>query len=143
MVNRCMETFAAKNIKEGTEVHTNEIRKLEMKKIKTKEDKELLKKWKKRKINQTKSLKKTFKLINCNVDCKNTILEPGPPDQIPKSMQKEYHNNKRFIEIFNKQRKSIFDNKTNVLIDNFYEKTPEKTKNKLIKEGAISNCVPE
>ena len=77
-----------------------------------------------------------------NINCKNTILEPGSPNEIPKSMQKEYHNQKELIKIYNNQRKSIFKNKTNVLIDNFYENTPEKTKNKLIKEGAISSCIP-
>ena len=142
MVNKCMDTFVDKNVKYWTEDYTKEIRKLENKKTLTKEDHKLLSKFKKQKINQTKSLKKQYKLFNCNINCKNTILEPGPPNQIPKSMQKEYHNNKQLIQIFNNQRKSIFKNKTNVLIDNFYEKTPEKTKNKLIKEGAISSCVP-
>ena len=142
MINKCMETFADKNVKYWTDDYTKEIRKLEKKKIKTKEDEKLLTKIKKQKISQTKSLKKQYKLFNCNINCKNTILEPGSPNEIPKSMQKEYNNHKELIKIYNNQRKSIFKNKTNVLIDNFYEKTPEKTKNKLIKEGAISSCVP-
>jgi hypothetical protein len=142
MVNKCMETFADKNVKYWTEDYTKEISKLEKKKNKTKEDEKLLTKIKKQKISQTKSLKKMYKLLNCNINCKNTILEAGPPNQLPKSIQKEFNYNKPLIKIYNNQRKSIFKNKTNVLIDNFYEKTPEKTKNKLIKEGAISSCVP-
>jgi hypothetical protein len=142
MVNKCMETFGDKNVKYWTEDYTKEIRKLEKKKNKTKEDEKLLTKIKKQKISQIKSLKKMYKLFNCNINCKNTILEPGSPNEIPKSMQKEYHNQKELIKMYKNQRKSIFKNKTNVLIDNFYENTPEKTKNKLIKEGAISSCVP-
>jgi hypothetical protein len=140
-VNKCMETFAEKKVKYWTEDYTKEIRELE-KKPQTKENRKLLTKLKKQKKNQTKSLKKLYKLYNCNINCKNTLLEPGAPNQIPKSMQKEYHDSKPLIKIFNKQRKEIFKNKTNVLIDNFYENTPEQTKKQLLKEGAISNCLP-
>ena len=119
MVNKCMDTFVDKNVKYWTEDYTKEIRKLENKKTLTKEHHKLLSKLKKQKINQTKSLKKQYKLLNCNINCKNTILEPGPPNQIPKSMQKEYHNNKQLIKIFKNQRKAIFKNKTK----DFFKKT--------------------
>jgi bisphosphoglycerate-dependent phosphoglycerate mutase len=68
MVNKCMETYADKNVKYWTEDYTKEITKLEKKKTLTKEDQKLLTKLKKQKINQTKSLKKQYKLFNCNIN---------------------------------------------------------------------------
>lgn len=140
-VKKCIDTFVEKKVKYWTDDYTKEIRKLEKKNL-TKEEKKTLSKLKKQKKNQTNSLKKQYTLYNCNVNCKNTLLEPGAPNQIPKSMQKEYHNDKQLINVFNNQRKEIFKNKTNVLIDNFYENTPAKVKKQLLKEGAISQCVP-
>ena len=87
-------------------------------------------------------LKKLYQLDNCNINCKNTLLEPGSPNQLPKSMRKKYYNNKALIKSFTKKRKHIFKNKRNVLIDNFYENIPEVKKQNLIKEGAISECIP-
>jgi hypothetical protein len=55
-------------------------------------------------------------------------------------MQKYYHNSKKLIKIFTKRRKDIFKNKTNVLIDNFYENYDKKIKKNLINKGAISDC---
>jgi serine/threonine protein kinase len=139
-IKKCMETFAEKKIKYWTEDYTKQITKFENKKNLTKEEQELLIKLKKQKKNQTNNLTKTYKLINCNINCKNTLLETGSPDEVPKSMRKEFHNSKKLIKIFSKLRKDIFKNKRNVLIDNFYENLPEQTKKNLIKEGAISNC---
>ena len=140
-VKRCMEKFAEKKVKYWTEDYTKEIKKLENKKNLTKEEEKLLNKLKKQKKNQTNSLTKNYKLYNCNINCKNTLLEPGPPNQVPKSMQKEFHNSKKLIKIFSKRRKEVFKNKTNVLKDNFYENIPELEKKKLLKEGAISACI--
>ena len=39
-----------------------------------------------------------------------------------------------------KSRKELFNNKTNVLDNNFYNKLSKKTSNKLRKQGAISMC---
>jgi hypothetical protein len=136
-----METFVENKIKYWTNDINKQIEKLDNKK-KTNEDNKLLidlKKQRKERINQ---LKKEYKLYNCNINCKNTLLEPGIPNQIPKSMRKEYNNNKQLIKIFNNQRKTIFNNKKNVLVDNFYENTPDKIKKQLLKEGAISQCIP-
>jgi hypothetical protein len=44
------------------------------------------------------------------------------------------------LKILKQQRKEIFKNKKNVLVDNFYEGISSQSKNKLIKEGAISKC---
>jgi hypothetical protein len=76
------------------------------------------------------------------MNCKDTILEPGPPNKIPKSMHKGLLNDKKLIENFNNDRKKIFKDKTNVLVDHFYEKTDDDVKEKLIKDGAISQCLP-
>jgi len=138
-VKQCIETFVEKKIKYWTTDINKKIQKLENK-ILTKSNHKLLTELKKERKQQIKTLTKQYKLFNCNVNCKNTILEPGLSDQIPKSMHKDC--DKDLIKMFNDQRKNIFNNKTNVLIDNFYEKTPNKIKNQLIKEGAISQCVP-
>jgi len=139
-IKKCMETFVENKIKYWTNDINTQIKKLENKKL-TKIEHKLLTELTKERKEQIKTLTKQYKLYNCNVNCKNTILEPGLPDQIPKSMHKMI-NDKELIKMFNDQRKSIFNNKTNVLIDNFYEKTPHKIKNQMIKEGAISQCVP-
>jgi len=130
---KCMEKFADKKIKYWTSDYTNEITKLQNIKNLTKEEKILLKKVKKQKANQIKSLKKQYKLMNCNINCKGTLAEPGPPNQIPKSMQKIFGYSKPLIKIFTKRRKDIFKNKTNVLIDNFYENISPKIKKKTFK----------
>ena len=140
-VKECMETFVENKIKYWTKEINQKIKKLENKKLTKAENKKLTELKKERK-EQIKGLKTRYKLYNCNVNCKDTILEPGISNQIPKSMHKEFNNDKELIKMFNDQRKSIFNNKTNVLIGNFYEKTPTKIKNQLIKEGAISQCVP-
>ena len=76
----------------------------------------------------------------CNEGCKNNILEDGPPDKLPKYVEKLYKNNKELIKMMTKRRKDIFKNKTSVLKDNFYEGLKPKTLKKLKKEGAISGC---
>ena len=140
-VKRCMENFVEKKVKYWTEDFSKEIKKLENRNL-TKEEQKKLNHLKKQKKNQTYNLKKQYKLYNCNVNCKNTLLEPGSPNQLPKTFRNEYNNNKKIIKVFTKRRKEIFKNKKNVLIDNFYENTPELIKKKLIREGAISNCIP-
>jgi len=138
---KCMDTYANKRIILWTSGLTKEIKKLENKKNLTKEEKILLKNVKKQRKSQRNNLKKQYKLTNCNINCKNTLMEPGPPNQIPNYVKKKtFGNSKLLIKIFTKRRKDLFKNKTNVLIDNFYENVPEETKKKLIKEGAISDC---
>ena len=141
MVNKCMEIFVDKKVKYWTEDYTKEIEKLEKNKNLTKEEEKLLTKLKKQRNSQIMILKKNYKLDNCNINCKNTILESGSPNQLPKSMKKKFNYNKPLMKILSKRRKDIFKNKTNVLRDNFYENTPDQIKKKLIKEGAISQCI--
>jgi len=120
-IKHCMETFVENKIKYLSNYNIDkQIKKLDNKQI--------------------NRYKKQYKLYNCNINCKNTLLEPGSPDEVPKSMRKEFHNSKELIKIFSKRRKEIFKNKRNVLIDNFYENIPELTKQNLVKEGAISDC---
>lgn len=139
-VKKCMETFAEKKIKYWSNDNVKQIKKLDNKKKLTNKEHKLLIDLKKKKKEQVRTLTKLYKLDNCNINCKNTMLEPGQSDQIPKSMYKMLGNDKEVIKWFNDQRKTVFKNKTNVLVDNFYENTPKKIKNKLIKEGAISQC---
>ena len=140
MVNKCMQTYVDKKVKYWTEDYTKEIEKLEKNKNLTKEEDKLLTKLKKQRKSQIMILKKNYKLENCNFNCKNTILESGSPNQLPKSMKKKLNYNKPLIKILSKRRKDIFKNKTNVLVDNFHENTPDEIKQKLVKEGAISDC---
>lgn len=135
-----MDTYAKKKIIYWTDDYTKEIKKLENKKNLTKEEKQLLTKLRKQRKSQTNSLTKQYKLINCNIGCKNTLLEAGSPNQLPKSMKKTFGYSKPLIKIFTKRRKDLFKNKTNVLIDNFYENFSSESKKKLLKEGAISDC---
>ena len=141
ITKKCMDTFAKKKIKYWMSDENNEIKKIEKKKNLTKEEEKLLTKLKIQRKNQIKNLTKNYKLYNCNINCKNTLLEPGPADEIPKSMKKLFHNSKKLIKIFTKRRKEVFKNKTNILKDNFYENIPKLEKKKLLKEGAISACI--
>jgi hypothetical protein len=135
-----METFVDKKVKYWMSDDNSEIKKLEKKKNITKDEQKLLTKLKKQSKKQTNSLTKNYKLYNCNINCKNTLLEPGPANEIPKHMQKSFGNSKKLIKLFTKRRKDLFKNKTNILVDNFYENMPELDKKKLLKEGAISSC---
>jgi serine/threonine protein kinase len=141
-VKRCMENFVEKKVNYWLDDYDKVIKKLEKKKNLTKEEQLYLIDLKKKRKNQLNNLTKQYKLYNCNINCKNTLLEPGPPNEIPKTMRKEYNNSKSLIKIFTKRRKEIFKNKSNVLKDNFYENIPEQEKKQLLKEGAISECVP-
>jgi hypothetical protein len=114
MVNKCMETYIPKKVEYWTEDYTKEIEKLEKNKNLTKEEEKLLTKLKKQRKSQIMILKKNYKLDNCNINCKNTILESGSPNQLPKSMKKKFNYNKPLIKILSKRRKDIFKNKTNV-----------------------------
>jgi hypothetical protein len=138
LVKKCMDTFVKNRVNNRMRSFDKNVYELNKMNPSTKY------------INSMKKLKKQLpkletasnKLYYCNVNCKDTILEPGLPDYIPKSLLKLYKDDKDSImsDLFKKQRKEIFKNKKNVLVDNFYEGTSTKTKNKLIKEGAISKC---
>jgi hypothetical protein len=140
-VENCMNTYVKKKVDYWINDDDKEIADLEKKKKLTKEEKTKLEDLKKKRKEQQIYLEDQYKLYNCNINCKNTLLEPGPPDYISKYMRKKLGNSKELIDIFTKKRKEIFKNKENVLIDNFYEKTPDKIKNQFLKEGAISNCI--
>ena len=140
IVKNCMDTYVKKKVNYLINDNDKEIADLEKKKL-TKDEKQKLEILKKKRKEQQIYLENEYKLYNCNINCKNTLLEPGPPDKIPQYMRKKFGNSKELIDIFSKQRKAIFKNKNNILIDNFYEKIPEKTKNEFLREGAISNCV--
>ena len=97
--------------------------------------------------------KQNCKNSYCNPKCKDTIFQEGTtiPKEVfknakshlshtikdPKLSAKAY---KHTVKIFKNMRKNIFGEKTNILKNDFYEKLPTKTVNKLKKEGAISGC---
>lgn len=138
LVKKCMDTFVKNRVNKRLSSFDKNVYELNKMNPSTKY------------INEMKKLKKQLpkietasnKLYYCNINCKDTILEPGLPDYIPESLLKLYKDDKDSImsDLFKKQRKEIFKNKKNVLVDNFYEGISTKTKNKLIKEGAISKC---
>ena len=138
LVKKCMDTFVKNRVNKRLSSFDKNVYELNKMNPSTKY------------INSMKKLKKQLpkletasnKLYYCNINCKDTILEPGSPDYIPESLLKPYKNDKDSImsDLFKKQRKEIFKNKKNVLVDNFYEGISTKIKNKLIKEGAISKC---
>jgi len=80
------------------------------------------------------------KSLLCNEGCKETIMEDGDPNTLPKSVTKKFKKNKELLEILQKRRKDIFKNKKTVLKDGFYEGLKSSDVKKLQKEGAISGC---
>jgi len=80
------------------------------------------------------------KELNCNEGCKDTVLEDGEPDILPKSISNKFKKMKDVLEIVKKRRKDIFKNKKTVLKDGFYEGLKPSLVNKMKKEGAISYC---
>ena len=101
------------------------------------QDKELSKHIERSKKNIKKQEKHCNK-IHCNVGCKKTIFESGT--DITKAMKNKYKKDTNKLNMINNQRNSIFNNKTNVLKDNFYEKIPSKKINMYKKKGFISGC---
>ena len=92
---------------------------------------------KKSKDKYHKKLVRECELIYCNPTCEGTIFESGKKlsDKFIKSI-----NPKRVKDMI-KTRKEIFGNKTNVLIDGYYEKEiNSKYSRKNRREGAISYC---
>ena len=139
LVKKCMDTFVKNRV--NNRIRSFDKNVYELNKIKP--SKKYINSMKKYKKKLPKLETASNKLYYCNINCKDTILEPGLPDYIPESMLKRYKYDKDNImsDLFKKQRKDIFKNKKNVLVDNFYEGTSTKIKNKLIKEGAISQCI--
>ena len=80
------------------------------------------------------------KTLLCNEGCKETVLEDGDPNTLPKSLIKKFKKNKELLAILQKRRKDIFKNKKTVLKDGFYEGLKPSDVKKLEKEGAISGC---
>jgi len=84
--------------------------------------------------------------IFCNPGCKGTFLEPG--NKLSSEYLKQYNlnpldsNDKKFINNMEKNRKKLFGNKKNILIDDFYENAPKKYLDAIKKDGAISLCSP-
>ena len=92
-IKKCMTTFAEPKIKYWTADINKQIKKLDKKKLTSEENKKLNKLKKERNYTQ-KLLKKSYKLGNCNVNCKDTILEPGLPGKLPAKMLEEYKDSK-------------------------------------------------
>ena len=145
--NNCNNTYCGvlldKKINNSFSKHEKEvkifIKKSKTRKFKNKMEKEMFKTLTK-KISQkekNKSLedsRKQCKELFCNIGCKDTLLEPN-------SLSKKFvKDNKIIIDLMKKSRKELFGNKTNVLDNNFYNKLPKKTNNKLRQKGAISMC---
>jgi hypothetical protein len=92
--------------------------------------------------NKSKDLElKICKKYYCNKGCKETILEDGEPDILPKSLLKQFKNDKDILDNLRKTRKELFGKKKSVLKDGFFEGIKSKTLKNLKKEGAISGCV--
>jgi hypothetical protein len=102
---------------------------------------------KQKKQDRKERIRKTY----CNPGCKDTIFEPGDPNQLPKSfirfLNQENKRNKSWKhKTWNKpdmhlaERKKIFGNQTNVLENGFYKGLDKKTIKRLKARGAISGC---
>jgi hypothetical protein len=82
----------------------------------------------------------TCKTFFCNEGCKDTILEDGEPNILPKGITKKFKKMEDVLAILQKKRKDIFKNKKTVLKDGFYERLKPSDVKKIKKEGAISGC---
>jgi len=102
---------------------------------------------KQKKQDKKERIRKTY----CNPGCKDTIFEPGNPDQLTKSflklLKQENKRNKAWKhKMWNKpemhlaERKKIFGNQTNVLENGFYKGLKKKTVKRLKARGAVSGC---
>lgn len=73
-----------------------------------------------------------------NPTCKGTFFEPG------KGFSKEFIRKQKLkgdmLKFSMQQRKEVFGNKTDVLVNGFYEKLSRKYINELKKQGATSAC---
>ena len=92
--------------------------------------------------NRKKIAKSTLKLcanLYCNSGCKGTEFESGIG--LPKSILNKWTKKPKWLEYLKKERVERFGNKTNVLVDDFYEGIDPKMMAKAKKDGAISGCV--
>jgi hypothetical protein len=158
---QCMDTKCQLWLKQAEE-NTNKFREEMIKKYKKSlkapcKDKKMdcekkLKSFKEQMENFDKALKKNknkgnklelkiCKKYYCNKGCKETILEDGEPDILPKSLLKQFKNDKDILDNLRKTRKELFGKKKSVLKDGFFEGIKSKTLKNLKKEGAISGCV--
>jgi hypothetical protein len=76
----------------------------------------------------------------CNPTCKDTMYESGK--ELSEGYIKKYKMSGKTKKIWSNNRKRIFNDKTNVLKDGFYEKLSTSDINKMKKMGAVSGCVP-
>jgi hypothetical protein len=150
---RCINTFVKTKMQRDNEFkkkyfdkREKHFRKIMEKKDISKEDKDTAKNALKQieKERKAKSFIKSQQKIDaglfCNPGCKGTFLEPG--NKLTPEYYKKFKDNKELIKIFENDRKELFGDRTNVLIDDFYEKASTKFVEKLKKEGAISLCAP-
>jgi hypothetical protein len=146
LVKKCMDAIVKNRVNKSIRSFNKNFADLNKRKPVDKNKRETLKKlinfMNKSKKQIPKMETESNKSIYCNIGCKDTILEPGLPDYIPDKMLKKYKDDPDgfMLKILKQQRKEIFKNKKNVLVDNFYEGISSQSKNKLIKEGAISKC---
>ena len=147
-IKKCINTFV-KTKRKQHEKKTKDLRKMLEKQAQTKfkNDKTKLDETLKRIKEFTNPSKESDKILTdsdirsfCNPNCEGTILEPG--NKLSERYYADYKSNKNLIKLFEEQRKKIFGNKTNVLVDGFYENAPKKYLEEIKKDGAISLCSP-
>jgi hypothetical protein len=83
---------------------------------------------------QRKQLEKEVVKGFCNPGCKGTIFEEGDPNSLPTGLPKKNRESLRIL------RKGIFQNKTNVLQNDFYKHWKKSHIDTLKQAGAISGC---
>lgn len=101
-----------------------------------------------------KVVKKYFKRTYCNPGCVDTFFEKGT--KLPKGVMKQLHKDTQklfpkssesakqrvqaYVKMFRDERKKIFGQKTNVLVDDFYEGIAKEDVKKMKEAGSISGC---
>jgi hypothetical protein len=147
-IKKCINTFV-KTKRKQYEKKTKDLRKMLEKqaRLKFKNDKTKLDTTLKGIKAFTNPSKESDKILTdsdirrfCNPNCEGTILEPG--NKLSERYYADYKSNKKLIKLFEEERKKVFGNKANVLVDGFYENAPKKYLEEIKKQGAISLCSP-
>jgi hypothetical protein len=81
---------------------------------------------------------KMCKLYFCNEGCKGTLLQKGKRfPKLDKIVQQEKMYGKEFVRNL---RKELFENKTDILVENVHEKIPSEITKNYKEKGALSIC---
>ncbi len=97
---------------------------------------------------EIRKMKKVCETTYCNKGCKGTLFQKGIPNKLPNNVVDGVKKNKktsgkykkRILGLLLTERKKMFEGKTDVLKNNFYEGLKNSNVKKMKKNGAVSGC---